>query len=96
MSIADSQGERINTPSPKPLENEIVQEKIEKNPITPDILVARNEMRAKNENDLEVTDVESGLSIQDVNVEEADQTLSFDENIETPVPVLTRDKLVRF
>ena len=87
---------RVNTPSPNPLKIEANQAKIEEEPITPEILVARNEMRAKNENDLEVTDVESGLSIQDENIENIDETFSMEEDIETPVPILTRDKLVRF
>ena len=59
------------------------------------------DFEAKNENDLEISDVESGLSIRDFgeNDDIIEETGSNGDDIERPmttVPVLTKDKLVRF
>ena len=59
------------------------------------------DFEAKNENDLEISDVESGLSIHDFgeNDDIIEETGSNGDDIERPmttVPVLTKDKLVRF
>ena len=59
------------------------------------------DFEAKNENDLEISDVESGLSIRDFgeNDDIIEETESNGDDIERPmtaVPVLTKDKLVSF
>ena len=59
------------------------------------------DFEAKNENDLEISDIESGLSIRDFgeNDDIIEETGSNGDDIERPmttVPVLTKDKLVRF
>ena len=57
-------------------------------------MTAKSELRNKNENDLKMEDVESGLSIRDETDDEFINDIREETDVEA-LPVLTRDKLVK-
>ena len=57
-------------------------------------MTAKSELRNKNENDLKMEDVESGLSIRDETDDEFINDITEETDVEA-LPVLTRDKLVK-